>query len=88
MQEELTFEEAVSRLEAIVTRMETGELTLDESLRCFREAVELSRYCAAKLDAAEKEIRVLTEAGGLQAERLSWIEDGDTGEEPQEPFAE
>jgi exodeoxyribonuclease VII small subunit len=55
----LSFEAAVGRLEEIVAAMESGSLTLDESMRQFEEAVSLSRHCAGRLDAAEKQISVL-----------------------------
>ncbi len=64
---QLTFEDAVERLERIVSAMETGSLPLDECLRRFEEAVALSRHCAAQLEHAEQRIQVLTADGGLQA---------------------
>lgn len=59
----LTFEAAVERLEALVSDMEGGSLSLDESLERFQQAVALSRYCAGKLEAAEKQVVMLTESG-------------------------
>lgn len=64
--EELTFEQALGRLEQIVARMESGNLTLDECLAQFEQAVALSRHCAGKLDAAEKRISVLAADGSLR----------------------
>jgi len=60
----LSFEDAVLRLEQIVASMEEGNLSLDDSLRCFEEAVALSRHCAGKLEQAERKIAVLTADGG------------------------
>jgi exodeoxyribonuclease VII small subunit len=59
------FEEALSKLEEIVKKMESGELTLDESLKAFEEGIRLSRLCAGKLDEAERRVEVLlkTEEG-------------------------
>ena len=72
--DELSFEEAVVRLEEIISGMESGSLTLDESLSRFEQAVSLSRFCAAKLEAAEERISVLTAEEGLQpAVGLSWV---------------
>jgi len=69
----LKFEEAVERLEAIVTAMEAGSLPLDECLKSFEQAVALSRQCAAQLEAAERQISVLTADAGLhEAPDLSW----------------
>jgi exodeoxyribonuclease VII small subunit len=64
--EQLTFEEAVTRLEQIVAAMEGGSLPLDDCLRHFEQAVSLSRYCASKLDAAEKQMAVLSADGVLR----------------------
>jgi exodeoxyribonuclease VII small subunit len=56
---DLSFEEAVTRLEDIVTDLEAGSLPLDECLRRFEQAVCLSRHCAAQLQAAEQQMSVL-----------------------------
>ncbi len=60
--EQLSFEEALARLEEIVGRMEAGEVSLDASLALFEEGVALSRLCATRLDEADKRIAVLLEA--------------------------
>jgi len=64
-----SFEEALKRLEEIVQRMESGELTLEDSLGLFEEGVRLTRVCSQRLDEAEKKIEVLTkdEQGGVKA---------------------
>ena len=56
-----SFEEAVRELEAIVEKLEKGDLTLDESIECFQRGVWLSKFCGRKLDEAEKRISVLIE---------------------------
>jgi exodeoxyribonuclease VII small subunit len=61
---ELPFEEALSRLEQIVDRLEQGDLALEKSLAVFEEGVRLSSRCAGELDAAERRIEVLTREGG------------------------
>jgi exodeoxyribonuclease VII small subunit len=58
---ELSFEKALAELEDIVKRLEKGELTLDESIECFRRGVELTKYCNKRLDEAERSITVLVE---------------------------
>jgi len=60
-EKELSFEEAFSRLEQIVRRLESGEANLDESLRLFEEGVKLARVCSSRLDAAEGKIQQLLE---------------------------
>ncbi|MFN3653233.1 MAG: exodeoxyribonuclease VII small subunit [Armatimonadota bacterium] len=67
------FEEAVTRLETIVGALESGSLSLEESLAQFEQAVALSRYCAAQLDAAEQRISVLTEEGLQPGSSLPWL---------------
>lgn len=59
----MTFEQAVARLEEIVTLLERGDLDLETSLRLFEEGVALSRQCAALLDEAEGKIQRLLEDG-------------------------
>lgn len=72
----LTFEEAVGRLEQIVAALESGALPLDECLRQFEQAVALSRHCSAQLEAAEKQISVLSGDGGLRpAASGVWLSD-------------
>jgi exodeoxyribonuclease VII small subunit len=54
-----SFEQALERLEGIVAEMELGQLSLDESLARYEEAVALSRYCAGCLESAETRFREL-----------------------------
>jgi len=54
-----SFEKALKRLEEIVNKLESGDLPLDESLKIFEEGVKLSRFCAKKLDEAERKVEVL-----------------------------
>jgi exodeoxyribonuclease VII small subunit len=53
------FEEALKRLTAIVERLESGELSLEQSLSLFEEGTRLSRASQAQLDAAEKRVEEL-----------------------------
>jgi len=55
-----SFEDALKRLEEIVQRMESGDLTLEDSLGLFEEGVRLTRVCSQRLDEAEKKIELLT----------------------------
>ncbi len=54
-----SFEEALAELEQIVSKLEKGEISLEESIANFQQGIELSRYCASKLDEAEKKISIL-----------------------------
>ena len=57
------FEDALHRLEALVRKMESGELSLEESLKAFEEGIRLSRQCAQRLDEAERRVEVLLRDG-------------------------
>ena len=57
---ELSFEAALSRLEEIVRRLESGSAPLDESLALFEEGVGLVKLCNARLDSAEQKVRLLS----------------------------
>ncbi len=57
----IKFEKALSRLETIVTELEAGELSLDESLRIFEEGVKLSKTCLKMLDDAERKVEILVQ---------------------------
>jgi exodeoxyribonuclease VII small subunit len=56
---EKTFEDAMRELEAIVKRLESGELSLEESLKTFEQGVALSKHCFQKLEEAEKRVSIL-----------------------------
>jgi exodeoxyribonuclease VII small subunit len=56
---DLSFEEALRRLEDIVTRLEAGEATLEESLGLFEEGVTAARRCQDLLRDAEKRVTML-----------------------------
>ena len=66
-EEALSFEGALAELEALVSKMEEGELTLDESLKAFERGVVLARQCQTELANAELKVQSLTEAGELEA---------------------
>ncbi len=54
-----TFEKSVEELDAIVQKMESGELSLDESLQLFEQGVKLTRSCQQTLAQAEAKIEKL-----------------------------
>jgi exodeoxyribonuclease VII small subunit len=56
---ELSFEQALDELDALVRKMEAGELSLDDSIAAYRRGAELARYCQGRLSAAELEIKKL-----------------------------
>ena len=57
----IKFEKALSRWETIVTELEAGELSLDDSLKIFEEGVKLSKTCLKMLDEAERKVEILVQ---------------------------
>jgi len=55
-----SFEESIARLEAIVKLLESGEASLDESIKLYSEGVKLVGECNKKLDETERKIKLLT----------------------------
>jgi exodeoxyribonuclease VII small subunit len=53
------FEAAIDELEKIVARMETGDLTLEDSLAAHKRGLELAQYCQGVLARAQQQVRVL-----------------------------
>ena len=69
------FEAAVAELESIVKKLEEGDLPLEQSLKLYERGVELSRYCHARLEDAERRIELLNERGELKAAPASLGQD-------------
>jgi exodeoxyribonuclease VII small subunit len=57
------FEAALAQLEALVTRLESGDLPLDEALRTFEQGVRLTRECQSALAAAQQKVQLLLQHG-------------------------
>jgi exodeoxyribonuclease VII small subunit len=53
------FEDALNKLEKIVSKLEEGDIPLEESLKLFEEGIRLSRFCNQKLDEAGKKVEIL-----------------------------
>jgi exodeoxyribonuclease VII small subunit len=68
---QLDFEQALKELEALVEKLENGELSLEESLKHFERGVALTRICQTALENAEQKVQILTEKSG--APRLESI---------------
>ncbi len=64
MKNEITFENAMEKLDGIVRRLESGSLPLSEALSAYEEAVGLVRFCNGQLEEAEQKVRILTEGAG------------------------
>lgn len=59
-----TFEQALERLETIVSEMEAGSLSLDNMMKCFEEGMALIKFCAGKLNEVERKIEILVKKDG------------------------
>ncbi len=60
-----TFEAALAELETLVASMESGDLSLEQSLTSYQRGAELLKFCQAKLVDAQERVRIL-EAGELK----------------------
>ena len=56
---QMHFEDAFKRLEQIVGNLESGDLSLEESMKLFEEGIGLTEACKTRLDDAEKKIQLL-----------------------------
>ena len=65
-----SFEEQLSELEQVVAKLESGGLTLDESVTLFEDGMRLSKACKAHLASADSRIQVLLEPSEKGAVRL------------------
>jgi len=72
---EVPFEAALAELEGLVEKMETGELSLEDSLAAFERGVKLTRHCQSALQAAELKVKVLTESGDLEDLDIEDVDD-------------
>jgi exodeoxyribonuclease VII small subunit len=59
-QADLTFEQAIRRLEEIVESLDGGELPLNDALGLFEEGVKLAGMCSAQLEEAQTRLKMLT----------------------------
>lgn len=64
---EVSFEDALARLEELVDRLEEGEVPLQESLSAYAEGTRLVRHCMKQLEDAEQTLKTLSEDTGGDA---------------------
>lgn len=60
----MNYETALNELESIVEKMESGELSLEDSLKSFEEGIKLARVCSASLKETEQKVQILIEQNG------------------------
>ena len=79
--EKINFEEALEQLEKTVDQLESGELSLEKSIKAFENGIELSKLCRKKLGKAEDRVKKLLEKsdGGFDLELFE--KDGETKDE-------
>ena len=80
------FEDALSKLEKIVSKLEGGDISLEESLKLFEEGIRLSRFCNQKLDEAEKRVEILLKdkEGNLKAQLFDPLTSSGQASSPEE----
>jgi exodeoxyribonuclease VII small subunit len=73
---EMSYEDSLERLEDIVSRLEKGNLPLDESLRLFEEGTRLTKVCQDRLTEAELRIeRLMAKGDGTEEMPSSGLDD-------------
>lgn len=75
------FERSLAELEAIVDKLEQGELSLDDSLRHFERGVQLTRSCQNALKQAEQKVEMLLKRSGAEHDLSVVPFAGDTDDE-------
>ena len=75
---EIKFEEALKKLEKIVSDLEAGKLALDDSLKKYEEGIRLVASCSKILESAHKKVEVLTKKDG--SFQLKPFEEGQAAE--------
>ena len=68
-----SYEQAVSRLEEIVSRLEAGDHSLEESLALYEEGAKLMKQCTAMLDQAEQRIKMLQISESGEVEEVPFL---------------
>jgi len=79
MTKELTFEEALQKLETIVRDLETGQIKLDDAVEAYEKAVKLKKFCEERLKEAELKIEKI-EAGKDGALELKPLDEDGSNE--------
>ena len=70
----ISFEEAMKRLEEIVSHLEKGDIPLEESIRLFEEGSGLLALCSSQLEEAEQKVMLLERGSGEETEEIPFEE--------------
>lgn len=79
------FDAVLARLRDVVTQLESGELSLEESLRVYEEGVQMARRGHQLLDRAEKRVELLVSGSGAGVETAPVPADGATVDDTEVP---
>ena len=66
---ELSFEQALTNLEEIIQRMESGEAPLDSLVTNYQNGIKMLKFCRGKIEAAEMKIKEVQEKDGVLIEK-------------------
>jgi exodeoxyribonuclease VII small subunit len=77
------FESAIAELDAIVRKLEEGDLPLEKSMELYERGLQLSRFCHAKIEEAERRIELLDERGEVRPAPASLGLGQDEGDKPR-----
>ena len=75
VEQKLTFEEALDRLDRIVEELESGGLSLEKTLAKFTDGVKLIQFCNSELNKAEQRIEMVLSENGDFTEIVSYREE-------------
>ncbi len=64
-EEQMTLEEALLRLDEAVTRLQSDEISLEDSFQVYQQGMEYVRFCSQTIDQVEKKVLMLNQEGGL-----------------------
>jgi exodeoxyribonuclease VII small subunit len=86
MAKKMTFEESLAKLEEIVSQIEEGKVSLEESIDKYAEGIKLVNQCRAILETAEKKIQLLAKGEGGDLEPAGELDDeeGASGESAEQ----
>jgi exodeoxyribonuclease VII small subunit len=68
LEKEINFESALKRLEEIATKMDAGQLPLDEAVKLYEEGMKLSKYCNWKLADVEQKVEIVNQMDFTEAD--------------------
>jgi exodeoxyribonuclease VII small subunit len=71
---EMSFEEAMAELEAVVSKLESSQVALEDSIKLYERGAELKQHCADKLKAAEEKVAQITLSPDGKPEGLKPVE--------------